>query len=324
MARILDVLNKAADKPIPSREHRAIPTNRTESKINHEDDENADVPFIEIGAPSGRVMSKSLRDLATIPSIIPMPRPTLSVAASKPDLPAAATAPAYFHVSFQRLPGPHGQFASAERRFAHELVAFHAPDHAVSEQYRTLAREMELDLGEEQRRALFFSSAVPAAGTTSVMLNLAITLARRAGTQVVVVDANTVRPAIADRLGVAKSPGLGDILAGAVPLAWATQETGLPNLRALAYGQHSGAPALESWRALSEQLRQRFDWVLIDSAEWNGQSEQAALAASCSGAYFVLRHADLASERVSGLLEDVSRRGVRLRGYVLAHGEPSS
>src|SRR5205085_8748466 len=111
-------------------------------------------------------------------------------------------------------------------RFARELVAFHQPEHEVSDEYRRLLSDIEAQVGADAGKALLFTSALAGAGTTSVLLNLALTRARRDAGKVAVVDANLDRPAVAKRLGAAPAPGLREVLSRTVPLAWGLQETG--------------------------------------------------------------------------------------------------
>ena len=134
----------------------------------------------------------------------------------------------------------------------------------------------------------------------------------------VVVDANFDRPAVADRLGLASAPGLWDMLGRTIPLAWGFQETGLPNLSALTGGNRFGEPSLDIWPLLLDQLRQRFDWVLIDAADWSDRPDLTALSATAAATYLVLRPADLEMPGLDGLFADIPRRGGRLRGYMVA------
>src|SRR5207253_11034851 len=109
-------------------------------------------------------------------------------------------------------PGP------ARSRFATELVTFHRPEHALSKQYQNLAGTLTAQLPATRSRVLLFTAAHPGAGTTTVLLNLAIALARQGKQRLVVVDANPNQPAVAERLGLPQVPGLAEVLAGSQPL----------------------------------------------------------------------------------------------------------
>jgi Mrp family chromosome partitioning ATPase len=310
MARILDANGRSARTPVTP---QSRPPAEIEPSLRDDEAEANDVPFIEVGIPATRA-TKTSGPRLPIPAIIPLSRPTPRL----PDPPPAQAEPTFFHVSFQPLPFPTAPAGAPDQRFAPELVAYHYPDHAASEQYRTFARELEAQLGDDPGKALLFSAAHPQAGTTSVLLNLAITLAKRGDCRVIVVDAQFARPACAARLGGAPLPGLREVLARTVPLVWALQETGLPQLHLLANGQPTREPIMDVWPLVLDQLRQRSDWILIDSPDWGSRPELPALAATCPATYLVLRPDDLLGSTVNDLLSEIPRHGGQLRGYVLA------
>ena len=99
--------------------------------------------------------------------------------------------------------------AAPKRGLAPELVAFHAPDQPASARYGDLLASL-LEAGRVRPgaacRTLLLTAARSEIGTTTVLLNLAITAARQ-DLRVVVVDANLRRPAVADRLGLPPAPG---------------------------------------------------------------------------------------------------------------------
>lgn len=300
MARMLDLLNSPE-----SRRPRAEPTPAPAIAGDFGDDDSS-VPFIEVGAPGAATVSrKPARTLS--PTIIPMPR------LARRAEPVIDPLPNLFRVAFQPLPFPGVPEGPLEQRVSRELVAFHHPAHAISEQYRGMMTEIESQLVEDGAKALLFASVLPGAGTTSVMLNLALTRSRERS--VVVVDAHWRRPAIAERLGIAAAPGLREVLARTVPLAWALHETGQSKLQVLPAGTGDDEPAMDLWPLLLDQLKQRFDWVLIDGGERGESAGWPALAGTATATYLVLRQAELEREELNNALHDAA--GDNLRGYVL-------
>ena len=320
MARLVDALHPPETRRTrePIEKPAAPVTAPLANPTTPADDEDSEVPFIEVGAPTMKHGNlKPARDSAPVATILPLTRPTPAERESQPARPAPAEAFPLYRISFQPLPFARESTGPAERRFARELVAFHQPDHPVAEQYRDLLHELEAQLGSEPGKSLLFTAAHPAAGTTTVLLNLAIACARGDRTRVAVVDANFSRPAVANRLGIAPAPGLRELLSRTVPLVWALQETGLPNLSALVDGQSTGEPDITAWPMVLEQLKQRFDWVLVDAAEW-GHLELPALSGKCSATYLVLGQADFAAPELNDMLAEIPRHGGQLRGYILA------
>jgi hypothetical protein len=320
MARIIDALRPAETRrtPVSQEPAAALKADSLAPAANPVapiDDDDSDVPFIEVGAPKIKLGNlKTTRGPAPIPTILPLNR----ASAERQDLAPPGEIEDYplFRIAFQPLPFEREPADPANLRFARELIAYHHPDHPVSEQYQRLLAELETQLGTDPGKSLLFSAAHPAAGVTSVLLNLALSCARREGSRVAVVDANLARPAIATRLGIAPAPGLIEVLSRTVPLGLAIQATGQANLEALTSGSVSGPPDMGLWPLVLDQLKQRFDWILVDAAEW-GHPELPVLSGTCAATYLILGQPDMGSPELNDLLLDIPRHGGHLRGYIL-------
>ena len=203
------------------------------------------------------------------------------------------------------------------------LVALHHPDHPVSGEYRTLRDEIIRQLPEATSRVLTFTSAASEAGTTTVLLNLGITLARE-GQRVLVLDANVTRAGIAQKLALRPAPGLAEVLGGHLPLPWALQPTAVPSLQALTAGSATDAASSAALGSiigrdlpkLVGQLRQWFDWVLIDAGVWGVVPERDSTCPAADAVYLVTRDTDADRPEFTGLRAWVKQLGGALRGYV--------
>ncbi len=253
-----------------------------------ESEEN--VPFIEVGGPRSPAATKS-------------PIPTVDAG-----LPRGAFGIRFVPFAVGKLPG---------RGFVPELVAYHHPDHAVSVQYRSLVAEVVTQLPGSNPRVLMFAGSMTGSGTTTVLLNLAITLAKQGDTRVAVIDANFTQPAVATKLGIAAGPGLREVLAHNTPLAWGVQDTTQANLAALASGKATTPVEDYSLAPHIEQLRPRYDWVLIDAGVWG--DDAALMAEGCDAVYLVLPQSDATKSETSALQAAVLESTGRLRGCVLTH-----
>ena len=290
-----------------------------------------DAPFVEIGGPAGPIFSPAPRPAPeakksegrAFPRIAePAPPPAAPVAqVPAPVTPfgaEAAAAPAYLSVRF------HDAVPPAPGRSAHGpdpgLVALHFPDHPVSSEYRTLRDEIVRQVPDATSRALLLTAAAPEAGTTTVLLNLGITLARD-GQRVLVLDANVTRPGVAAKLALRPAPGLIDVLGQSLPLPWALQPTPVPSLQALAAGAAadpgaSGGTIGRELPKLVAQLRQWFDWVLIDAGVWGVVPERDSPCSAAAAVYLVTRESDAERPEFTGLRTWVKQLGGLLRGYV--------
>lgn len=307
MARILEAFKQAESRrprPEPSVPLHAAP-------VQPEADD-ADMPYIEVGGPNRAVEGS----------------PDVLQSAGRnghhepPARPAATTGEEdYTRVAFRPLPAEPLRRRPAYERFAAELVAFHQPEHPSAEQYRSLYLSIEAQLPEGSSRVVLFTGTGAAAGTTTVLLNLAITSARQSGLRVIVVDANLRRPAIADRLGLRDAPGLCDVLQGRVAPQRALQETGEAGVLALPAGNPDESDLVrlneETLRSIVRILRSRFDLVLVDAPSWAEHPETVALASVCDVVYLVTPQETADAPAVKTLLQTIPQQGGRLRGTIL-------
>jgi len=301
MGRMLEALKQPTGErvrpPEPSAETRSNSAPIAETPLPDSEDEA--MSYIEVGGRQSEVEGSP--DVMAMPTrALPrlQPQPAASVAIQAP--PAPVTAP--IKAPVEKLPvagawtvqfrpwGAEPRLAANRPVMSPELIAYHQPAHEVASQYRALLQGLLCQLPPGRGQVMLFTSPAPWGGTTTVLLNLAITAARQEGRRVAVVDANLRRPALAERLGVTPTPGLRDVLAGAVALPQALQESAQPNLRALAAGRSSGDLRLPlDWLLPTlRQLRDLFDLIFVDAPSWNEGSEVSALAATCDAVYMVL------------------------------------
>ncbi|HEY1189780.1 MAG TPA: hypothetical protein VGE74_19180 [Gemmata sp.] len=273
-------------------------------------------PFVEIGGPGGPIFSTAPpKPEAKKPEARAFPRiaaPTAAPPAPLSEPPGAAFLSVRFHDTAPRVAprSPEGPDTG--------LVALHFPDHPVSNEYRLLRDEIVKQLPDATTRAVTFTAAAPDAGTTTVLLNLALTLAR-SGQRVLVADANFTRPGIASKLALRPTPGLAEVLDQNLPLPWALQPTPVPSLQALPAGAARDSTAGAIGRDLPKlvaQLRQWFDWVLIDAGVWGVVPERDATCAVADAVYLVTREADTGRPEFAGLKTWVKQLGGSLRGYI--------
>ncbi len=326
MGRILEALMHGGRRSMPYPRAETPPVAPAEPTLP-EFPESGDVPFIEVGGP-GAAVESSAQILA--PSSIPVapsaPAQVATVdhvqpAGSAPPTATPSTLDSSAAVAFQPAGSPPVPPIPTGQRFTPSLIAFHQPDHPVSEQYRALLAGLKGQLRTEGSQVVGSMSLVSGTGATTVLLNLAITQARQDNQRVVVVDANLRRPAVAERLGLPAVPGLREVVGRCVPLKRALQATGQANCWALTAGEPLRAdsrwPSADALRTTLEHLREQFDWVLVDAPAWDDGAELVALAAACDAVFLVLRPADLNCPAVQEIGRLLPPLGSCLSGFIL-------
>jgi succinoglycan biosynthesis transport protein ExoP len=185
-------------------------------------------------------------------------------------------------------------------------------------------------------KVITVTSPAPGAGTTTTVINLARSFAE-AKLSVAVVDGNLQKPAVADRLGIRSDSGLSNILNGQADLAEVLQTTPLEGLSALTAGTAMSATASEligssRFSGVIDDLRNKFDHVLIDGGALSSGSDPQVLAHESDGVLIVVRlkatkEADLRStvqqlyavgaQPIGVILQTVPKSG-RLLAYLRA------
>jgi hypothetical protein len=198
---------------------------------------------------------------------------------------------------------------------APEVVAYHHPDHPASQQYRTLLTQVKGADATGRNQIILFTGMTVGAGTTTVLLNLAVSAARSEQERIAILDLHTSRPAVATRLGIPEGPGLQDVIAGRIALEKAIQPSRLKNLFVLAPQPDSELETVatkETVHWLLGWLRRQYDLILVDSAAWEGNP-----FLSVADAVFLVAGSQEASPaRTPHVAREIARQGGSLRGLI--------
>ena len=171
-------------------------------------------------------------------------------------------------------------------------------------------------------KAITVTSPVPGAGTTTAVINLARSFAE-ANFAVAVVDGNLQKPALAHYLGIPHEPGLSNILNGQADLAEVLQTTPFEGLSALTSGTPTSATAGEligssRFRGLMDDLRDKFDYVLIDGGALSSGSDAQVLAHESEGVLIVVRYKLTKQADLRSTVQQLHAVGAKPIGVVLS------
>jgi capsular exopolysaccharide synthesis family protein len=165
----------------------------------------------------------------------------------------------------------------------------------LAESYRTLRTNLTFARPDGLLRVVVVTSTAPGEGKTTTVVNLAAALAQR-GTRTLVVDADLRRGSVHRILGMLREPGLSQILIGHVGQAECTQHVTLEGggtFDVISTGPLPPNPAelLSSDRmeALLQDVRERYDVVLIDTPPVTILTDAAVLGTRADGVVLVVR-----------------------------------
>ncbi len=162
----------------------------------------------------------------------------------------------------------------------------------ASESYRRLQSNLLYSQPDHPYRVVCITSASKSEGKTTVMSNLAVTLAE-SGKRVVVVDCDFRRPQIHREFGLESSPGVTDYLFDEQPLEAIIQPTVVGGVDVISTGKRTDNPSgISRSRKLGELvdlLREKYDFVLLDTAPYGIITDAAPLLARVDGIILVAR-----------------------------------
>ncbi|WP_370249908.1 polysaccharide biosynthesis tyrosine autokinase [Nocardioides sp.] len=210
-----------------------------------------------------------------------------------------------------------GSDAAAVRLAPHEALQDTTP---WAEAFRVLRTNMQYVEVDHDRRVFVISSSLPGEGKSTTSANLAVTLAL-AGESVVLVECDLRRPTMADRLGLDGAVGTTSVLIGRVKLDDALQAYGDTGLQVLPCGHRPPNPAellqSQAMETLLQDLRARFDIVLIDAPPLLPVTDAALLAARSDGLLAVVKHGRTTREQLRHALERVESVDAKVVGTVV-------
>lgn len=199
--------------------------------------------------------------------------------------------------------------------------------HVFAESYRSLRSALFYLSSDLPRPAiLLVTSAVPGEGKSTIGVNLARTLAF-GGCRVLLIDADLRRGRLHAILGSHREPGLSDLLRDPGLTEVALHSDGIANLTFLSAGSLVANPGDlllgPAFARLLEQMRQRFDYVLIDTCPVFAAADAATIAAQVDGTLFIVRRGYSKAPLVREAIETLRQRRARILGVVFNRADAS-
>jgi len=211
------------------------------------------------------------------------------------------------------------------------------PESLVGESYRHLRTTLSFVAAQRQRppklrsaargtgpdapkvRTLLVSSAVPGEGKTTTAVNLAASFAR-SGCKTLLIDSDMRRPKVAEMLGIEKTPGLAELLAGDLEPKDAIQSLPDVGFDVIPSGQATnlsfdllGPPHAE---AVLSSLAAEYDTVILDAPVLLSVSDALALAACVDGVLFVSKPGSVSRKAFPRIAEELRQADAHVLGVV--------
>lgn len=195
------------------------------------------------------------------------------------------------------------------------------PQSAVAESFRALRTSLLFAGQGRGYSTILFTSAIPGEGKSFCAMNYAVALAQQ-GFRTLLIDADLRLPSIGRAfLGDERTTGLAEALLGECEFGSAVRLTSIENLSVLAAGRTVSNPSeligksnIAGWL---QQLKERFDRIVIDTAPVHAVSETLLLAPHAEAVCFVVRARKTPAAAALRAVRKICGCGASLAGFVL-------
>ena len=188
------------------------------------------------------------------------------------------------------------------------------------EAYRALRTSLALLAREGKQKIFTVISGGVGEGKSTTLFNLAYVCAEQ-GSKVLIIDSDLRRPVQHKMVGLANRTGMVNVLTDELKIEDVVQETGVPNLWMMTSGRlRRGSLGIMNnarLRAMLDALKDKYDYVLLDSPPILGVTDAAILASEADGVLLVVqyrKYPKIISLRAKRMIENA---GGHLMGAVL-------
>ena len=195
------------------------------------------------------------------------------------------------------------------------------PLSAYAEAIRSVHTAMRLSAGDQAPKAIQVTSSVPGEGKTVFAVSLATSLAH-AGHRTLLLDLDLRHPGVQREISVPSHVTLGNYVSRALVhgnLVYHDEESEL-DVIAGRYPEHN-APAIlasERLRDLLQQLRLRYDYIVVDSTPVLGVSDSKVTSRLVDAVLFIVRWEDTTFETVRDALKELFELKATVSGAVIS------
>jgi tyrosine-protein kinase Etk/Wzc len=190
----------------------------------------------------------------------------------------------------------------------------------MPEAYRAIKNSLRFAAVDKQLKVILVTSALAEEGKSVTVANLGISFSRD-NKKVLLLDADLRRPYLHKLFGLSNKIGFSNVIRGDIQLGEAIQQTPVEGVYLLPSGQPPPNPDqyIESPRAqeLIENLKGRFDLIIIDSPPILATHDAVVLAKYADAAIDVLEAAKVTKKALSLTREYLANTQIPLLGTIL-------
>ncbi|MBB1055662.1 polysaccharide biosynthesis tyrosine autokinase [Dietzia sp. B44] len=209
---------------------------------------------------------------------------------------------------------------------AEHIVPFREGHSPAAESFRRLRTNLQFLNVDNPPRVFVLTSSVAMEGKSETAINLSLALAE-SGNRVLLIEADLRRPLVVSYMSMPDKVGLTNILSGQAEFADVVQETRHDGVDLLACGPLPPNPsellASDMARHLIDELRSKYDYVIIDSPPLLPVTDGALLARITDGALLVVRSHRTTADQVAQAVDNLAKADATLLGIVTVANKPA-
>lgn len=198
-------------------------------------------------------------------------------------------------------------------------ISFDTDNSPIAEAFRKARTNLQFLSVDNPPRVIVLTSSLPSEGKSTTAINLALALAE-ADHRVVLVDGDLRRPMLHNYLDVVGTVGFSTVLSGRIALSEALQKTRFPGLTVLTSGAIPPNPSellgSQSARKIFQELRNEYDYVIVDSTPLLAVTDAAVLAAGADGVLLIARYGQTKREQLRHAVQSLRDVDAKLLGAV--------
>lgn len=187
------------------------------------------------------------------------------------------------------------------------------PMSLTTESIRAIRTSFQFIANENQKHIMLITSSMMNEGKSFTCLNLALSFALN-NKRILIINFDMRKPKIQEYLDMNSDVGLSSYLSGYVKMDDIVMNTRFPNLDVILSGPVPPNPmeliASEQTRILLETMKERYDYVLLDSPPIGMVADALLLIRHSDVNIFVIRHGFTVKKVFSQVNENITRKGI--------------
>ncbi len=206
------------------------------------------------------------------------------------------------------------------QKAARHLIADVSPRSIITEQFRTLRTNLHFSLPEHELQTLFFTSASPSEGKSTVSANTAVVFAQE-GKRVLFIDADMRKPTVHYTFQQPNAAGLSTLLTGQATLEDVERVTDIPNLTVITSGPLPPNPSellgSQIMKEKLEEIKKHYDYIVFDAPPALSVTDAQVLSSLVDGTILVANAGSTEKDALIKAKEMLEASQAKLLGVVL-------